>query len=151
MVRVNAARSDLPTPRSRALTRTAQQREQERVDRRRERNARRRERREQRSEEFRLREQQGLSSPGTEEYSSSDEEEEEEEEENRGQVLPDRWEPAPRHWSRLRWQEDHRLGRAQGSATEAARAVEALARATEAPTCVTEAAGGAAAAASAAP
>jgi hypothetical protein len=62
------------------------------VVRRRERDARHRERR---SEEFRLREQQGLSSPGTEEYSSSDEEEEEEEEEVREQVLPDRWEPAP--------------------------------------------------------
>jgi hypothetical protein len=51
----------------------------------------------QRSEEFRLREQQGLSSPGTEEYSSSSEEEEEEgeEEEDRGRFLPDRWEPAP--------------------------------------------------------
>jgi hypothetical protein len=41
-----------------------------------------------------VREQQGLSSPRTEEYSSLDEEEEEEEE-DRGQVLPDRWEPAP--------------------------------------------------------
>jgi hypothetical protein len=79
MVRVNATRSDPPTPRSRALACAAQRRERERVYRRRERNARRRERREQRSEEFRLREQQGLSSPGTEEYSSSDEEEEEEE------------------------------------------------------------------------
>jgi hypothetical protein len=38
---------------------------------------RHRERRERRSEEYRLCEQQGLSSPGTEEYSSSDEEEEE--------------------------------------------------------------------------
>jgi hypothetical protein len=56
--------------------------------------SRHRERRERRSEEFRLREQQGLSSLGTEEYSSSDEEEEEEEE-VRGQALPDRWEPAP--------------------------------------------------------
>jgi hypothetical protein len=64
------------------------------VARRRERGTRHRERRERRSEEFRLREQQGLSSPETEEYSSSDEEEEEEEE-VRGQVLPDRWEPAP--------------------------------------------------------
>jgi hypothetical protein len=71
-------------------------REQECVARMRERNAWRRERRERRSEEFRLREQQGLSSPGTEEYSSSGEEEKEEEgEEGRGQVLPDRWEPAP--------------------------------------------------------
>jgi hypothetical protein len=72
---------------------------------RRERDARHRERREWRREEFRLREQQGLSSPGTEEYSSSDEEEEEEEEEEevREQVLPDRWEPAPP--SPDRWQE----------------------------------------------
>jgi hypothetical protein len=44
---------------------------------------RHREHRERRSEEFQLHEQQGLSSPGTEEYSSSDEEEEEEEEEVR--------------------------------------------------------------------
>jgi hypothetical protein len=75
--------------------RAVQQRKRERVARRRERDARHRERRERRSEEFRLREQQGLSSPGTKEYSSSDEEEEEEEEEVREQVLPDRWEPAP--------------------------------------------------------
>jgi hypothetical protein len=74
---MNVARSDPPTPRSHAHARAAQRREQERVARRRERNMRRRERREQRSEEFWLREQQGLSSPGTEEYSSSDEEEEE--------------------------------------------------------------------------
>jgi hypothetical protein len=113
MVTVSTTKSDPPTPRSRTLAHAAQRREQERVERRRERNAQRRERREQRSEEFRLCEQQGLSLPGTEEYSSSDEEEEEEEEEDRGQVLRDRWEPAPRHWSRLRWQEDHRLGRAQ--------------------------------------
>jgi hypothetical protein len=45
--------------------------------RKRERSIWRREHRERRSEEFRLREQQGLSSPRTEEYSSSDEEEEE--------------------------------------------------------------------------
>jgi hypothetical protein len=56
MVRVNAARSDPPTPRSRAHARGAQRREQERVARRRERNTWRRECREQRSEEFRLRE-----------------------------------------------------------------------------------------------
>jgi hypothetical protein len=73
MVRVSAAKSDPPTSRSRTLARAAQQRERERVARRRERDARHRERRERRSEEFRLREQQGLSSPGTEEYSSSDE------------------------------------------------------------------------------
>jgi hypothetical protein len=74
---VNAARSDPPTPWSRAHVRAAQQREQEQVARRRERNMRWWERRERRSEEFRLREQQGLSSPGTEEYSSPGEEEEE--------------------------------------------------------------------------
>jgi hypothetical protein len=44
------------------------------VARERERATRHRERRERRSEEYRLREQQGLSSLGTEEYSSSDEE-----------------------------------------------------------------------------
>jgi hypothetical protein len=64
------------------------------VARKKERATRHRERRERRSEEFRLREQQGLSSPGTEEYSSSDEKEEEEEE-VRGQDLPNRWEHAP--------------------------------------------------------
>jgi hypothetical protein len=52
MVRVNVARSDPPTPRSRAHARAAQRREQERVARRRERNMRWHERREQRSEEF---------------------------------------------------------------------------------------------------
>jgi hypothetical protein len=97
MVRVNAARSDPPTPRSRALVRAVQQRERERVDRRRERNARRRERREQKSEEFRLREQQGLSSQGTEKYSSSDEEEKEEEEEYRGEFSPIGGSLHPRH------------------------------------------------------
>jgi hypothetical protein len=71
MVSVSAAKSDPPTPRSRALARAAQQRERERVDHRRQHDARHRERREQSSEEFRLREQQGLSSPETEEYSSS--------------------------------------------------------------------------------
>jgi hypothetical protein len=57
MVIVSAAKSDPPTPRSHALARAAQQRQQERANRKREREARRRERREQRSEEFRLREQ----------------------------------------------------------------------------------------------
>jgi hypothetical protein len=52
-----------------------------------------RERGEQRGEEFRLREQQGLSPPATSEYSSS--EEEEEEESDGGQAPPERWEPAP--------------------------------------------------------
>jgi hypothetical protein len=65
-----AAKSVPPTPDSRALGRAAQQREHERAARKRERARRHRERRERRSEEYRLREQQGLSSPGTEEYSS---------------------------------------------------------------------------------
>jgi hypothetical protein len=62
---------------------------------------RHRERCERRSKEYRLREQQGLSSPGTEEYSSSDEEEEEEEEE-RGRASPIGGSLHPRHRSRLR-------------------------------------------------
>jgi hypothetical protein len=66
---VNAARSDPPTPRAQA--RAAQRREQERAARKKERGIRRRERREQIDEEFRLREQQGLSPPATPEYSSS--------------------------------------------------------------------------------
>jgi hypothetical protein len=57
MVTVSTAKSDPPTPWSRALARAAQQRERERANRKREREARRRERREQRSEEFRPREQ----------------------------------------------------------------------------------------------
>jgi hypothetical protein len=44
-----------------------------------------------RSEEFRLREQQGLSSPATSEYSSSDNEEESDGE----RALAERWEAAP--------------------------------------------------------
>jgi hypothetical protein len=104
MVRVNAAKSEPPTPCSRALTRAAQQRERERVARKKERATRHRECRERRSEEFRLREQQGLSSPGTKEYSSSDEEEKEEEE-VRGRSSPIGGSLHPRHRSRLWWQE----------------------------------------------
>jgi hypothetical protein len=62
---MNAVRSDLQTPRARALACAAQRREQELAARKKEKRIRRRERREQRSEEFRLREQQGLSSPAT--------------------------------------------------------------------------------------
>jgi hypothetical protein len=90
---MNAARSDPPTPRAQECTRTAQRREQERVARKKERRIQRQERREQRSEEFQLGEQQGLSSPGTSEYSSSDEEEEEES--DRGRAHPERCEPSP--------------------------------------------------------
>jgi hypothetical protein len=77
LVSLSAAKSDPPTPRSHALGLAAQQRERERAARKKERAKRHRERRERRNEEYRLHEQQGLSSPGTEEYSSSDEEEEE--------------------------------------------------------------------------
>jgi hypothetical protein len=79
LVSVSAVKSDPPTPRSHALGRLAQQREREWAARKKERATRHRKHRERRNEEYRLHEQQGLSSPGTEEYSSSDEEEEEEE------------------------------------------------------------------------
>jgi hypothetical protein len=147
-VSVSAVKSELPTPRSRVLARAAQQRERERVACRRERGARHQERR---SEEFRLCEQQGLSSPGTEEYSSSDEEEEEEEEEEvREQVLPDKWEPAPPSPEPAPVAGVASPGAGaeapatKQSATEAARDAEAPAR-------VAEMVGGAAAAAPAAP
>jgi hypothetical protein len=103
MVSVSAVKSEPPTPRSHALARAVQQQERERVARRRERATRHRERRERRSEEFRLREQQGLSSPGTE-YSSSDEEEEGRKRLG-GRSSPIGGSLHPRHRSRLRWQE----------------------------------------------
>jgi hypothetical protein len=103
LVSLSAAKSDPPTPRSRALGRAAQQREQERATRKKERAKRHRERRERRNEEYRLREQQGLSSPGTKEYSSSDEEEEEEEAGGRASPIGGRL--RPRRWSQLRRQE----------------------------------------------
>jgi hypothetical protein len=112
---VDAARSDPSTPRARARAHATQQGEQERVARKRERRLRRRERREQRDEEFRLREQQGLSPPATSEDSSEEEEEEEEEEEDDGgRALPERWEPTPpSHRKPQRRQESRCLGRAQ--------------------------------------
>jgi hypothetical protein len=88
---VDAARSDPPTPRARAHARAAQRQEQERVARKKEKRIRWRERREQCDEEFRLREQQGLSPPATSEDSSSGEEEES----DGGRTLPERWEPSP--------------------------------------------------------
>jgi hypothetical protein len=72
--------------------RVAQRREQERAARKKEKRIRRRERWEQRSEEFRLREQLGLSSPATSKYSSSDDEEEES---DGGRAPPERWDPSP--------------------------------------------------------
>jgi hypothetical protein len=90
MVTVDAARSDPPTHWARVAARTAHRREQERAAREKERRIRRRECREQQSEEYRLREQQGLSFPGTlaNSSSSSKEEEEEEEEESDGGRAP---------------------------------------------------------------
>jgi hypothetical protein len=92
MVSLSAAKSVPPTPDYRALGRAGQQWEREQATRKRERARRHREHRERRNEEYQLREQQGLSSPGTEEYSSS---EEDEEEETGGQGPSDRWELSP--------------------------------------------------------
>jgi hypothetical protein len=102
LVSLSAAKSDPPTPRSCALGRAAQQREQERAARKKERAKRHCERRERRNEEYRLREQQGLSSLGTEEYSSL---EEEEEEEAGGRASPIGGSLCPRRQSQLRRQE----------------------------------------------
>jgi hypothetical protein len=90
MVIVNAARSDLPMPRARAADRAAQQREQERVVSAKEMKLRRWERQEQHNEEYRLREQQGLSPSPALANSSSDEEESDGE-----RTTSHRWEPAP--------------------------------------------------------
>jgi hypothetical protein len=73
---VDAARSDPPTPRAREAVHATQRRDQERAARRKERSIRRRECREQQSEEYRLREQQGLSPPTTPENTSEEEDEE---------------------------------------------------------------------------
>jgi hypothetical protein len=144
---VNAARSDPPTPRSRAHARAAQRREQERVACRRERNMRQRERRERRSEEFRLRERQVLSSPGTEEYSSSGEEEEEES--DGGRAPPERWQPSPPSPRAGEAVEETVPGAGVGAPSARQLAREAT-RTAEAPARAVETAGGAAAAAPAA-
>jgi hypothetical protein len=113
-------------------------------------------RRERRNEEYHLREQQGLSSPGTEEYSSLDEEEREEEE-VRGQSLLDRWEPAPPSPEPALVARVASPGAgAEAPArrqltTEAARAAEAPAHASETSAHAVEMARGAPAAATAAP
>jgi hypothetical protein len=90
-VTVNAARSDTPTPRARAPGRATQQREQEQAAHAKEKRLRRRERLEQYNEEYRLREQQGLSPLLAPANSSSDEEEES----DGGRVTPDRWNTPP--------------------------------------------------------
>jgi hypothetical protein len=89
-VTVDASRSDLPTPRARAAARAVQRREQEWAARMKEKRIRCRE---QQDEEYRLREQQGLSPPATPENSS--EEEEEEEESDGGRAPPERSPPPP--------------------------------------------------------
>jgi hypothetical protein len=134
---VNAARSDPPSPRARA--RAAQWREQERVARKKEKGIRRRERREQRSEEFRPREQQGLSSPATLEFSSSNEEEEEESDGARGP--PERWEPSPPSRRAAEATEETAPGAGAG-APAAGRPTREATRAAEAPARTAETAGG---------
>jgi hypothetical protein len=132
---VNAARSDPPTPRAQARPRATQRQEQERAARKKEWSIRRWERQEQRNEEFRLREQQGLSSPGTSEYSLSDEEEEEES--DGGRAPPERCEPSPPSPRAAEAAEETALGAGAGAPTarhptgEATRAAEAPARAAE--------------------
>jgi hypothetical protein len=111
--------------------------------RKRERSIRRRERRERRSEEFRLREQQGLSSPKTEEYSSSGEGEEEGS--DGGQAPPERWEPSPPSPRAVEAAEKTAPGAGVGAL--AARSPTRVAtRAAELPARAAEMAGGAAAA-----
>jgi hypothetical protein len=90
-VTVQATRSDPSTPWAHATGRAAQQREREREALAKERRIRWRERLEQYNEEYRLREQQGLSPPPALANSSSDEEEES----NGEQTTFDRWEPGP--------------------------------------------------------
>jgi hypothetical protein len=76
-----------------------------------ERGIRRRERWEQRDEEFRLREQQGLSPPVTSEYLSSEEEEEEESDGGQAPLRGGNLRP-PHREPRRRWRNKH-LGRAR--------------------------------------
>jgi hypothetical protein len=132
----------------------AQWREQELAAHKKEKRIRQRERREQRSEEFRLREQRGLSSPATSEYSSSDEKEEEGS--DGGRALPERWEPAPPSPRAAEAAEETAPGVGAGAPVtrqpvrEAARTAEVPARAAEVPARAAEATGGAAVATSAA-
>jgi hypothetical protein len=103
-------------------------------------------RRERRSEEFRLREQQGLCSPGTEEYSSSGEEEEEEEESDGGRSPPERWQPSPPSPRAVEAAEETVPGAGAG-APAARKLTREATRAAEVPVRATETARGAAAAA----
>jgi hypothetical protein len=109
----------------------------------RERSIRRWERRERRSEEFWLREQQGLSSPGTEEYSSSGKEEEES---VGGRAPPERWQPSPPSPRAVEAAEET-VPRAGAGAPAARQLTREATRAAEAPAHAAETTGGAAAAA----
>jgi hypothetical protein len=90
-----------------------------------------------------MREQQGLSSPRTEEYSSSGEEEEES---DGGRAPPERWEPSPPSPTAAEAAEETVPGAGAG-APVARQLTRELMRATEAPVHTVETAGGAAAAA----
>jgi hypothetical protein len=125
-----------PSPSARA----AQRREQERAARKKEKRIQRREHREQRSEEFRLREQQGLSSPATLEYSSSDEEES-----DGGRALPETWEPTPPSPRAVEAAEETTPGAGAG-APAVRQPTRKVTRVAEAPARAVEATGGAAAA-----
>jgi hypothetical protein len=92
-VTVDATRSDPPTPRARGAARAVQRQEKERVARAKERRIRRWEHLEQYNEEYRLREQWGLSPPLAPANSSL--EEEEEEGSDGGCAAPERWDPPP--------------------------------------------------------
>jgi hypothetical protein len=112
--------------------RTVQRREQERAARKKERGIRRRE---QRDEEFRLREQPGLSPPTTSEDSSS--RDEEEEESDGGQAPTERWEPAPPSSRAAEAAEEHAPG-AGAEAPTAGRSTEEEARTAKVPVRVAE-------------
>jgi hypothetical protein len=90
MVILNVARSDPSMPWARATGRTAQQREPEWAARAKEKKIRWRQHLEQHNEEYRLREQQGLSPPPAPVNSSLEEEESDGE-----RTTSDRWEPMP--------------------------------------------------------
>jgi hypothetical protein len=91
LVTVHAARSDQLTPRAQAAGRAVQQRERERAALTKEKKIWRKERLDRYNEEYRLREQQGLSPLTVLANSLSDEEEESDGE----QITSDRWEPVP--------------------------------------------------------
>jgi hypothetical protein len=108
---------------------------QERETREKERRIRWRESREQRDEEYRLREQQGLSPSATSKYSSSGGGEEDES--DRGQPPSERWDPAPPSPRAAEAAKEQ----APGEAPTAGRSVEEAARAAEVPVRAAEASG----------